>query len=334
MLLAGDIGGTHTRLALYDFPPNSPAQLLRRPPVRADALSSRAFSSLEAAVQAFLGPRPPRIEAAAFGIAGPVVDGRVKTTNLPWLVDERTLSRRLRIPTVRIINDLVAIAFGAAAAPKSKLVWLQGSSSPIAKKATLAVLAAGTGLGEAALVWDGARLVPCGTEGGHSDFAPRSKIEWELFEFLSRRVKGRVSYERILSGPGLGNVYDFLRQAKKKKESVAAAAGMTHFADRNMAITELGLSGKSPVCREALELFLGVYGAEAGNLALNVLATGGVFVAGGIAASLLPLLRKGTFLEAFRDKGRLRPLLEKVPIAVVLDSNIGLFGAIRFAATL
>jgi glucokinase len=333
MLLAGDIGGTNTRLALYDVPPKT-SQLSRQPPVREDVLSSRAFPSLEAAVRAFLGAHSPRIDAAAFGIAGPVVDGRVKTTNLPWQVDERAVSRRLRIPKVKIINDLVAIAFGAISAPRSKLVRLQGSSSPVTKKATVAVLAAGTGLGEAALVWDGARLVPCGSEGGHSDFGPRSGIEWDLFEFLSRRVKGRVSYERILSGPGLGNVYDFLREGKKRKESAAAAKVIAESADRNVAITTLGLSGESRVCKEALELFLGVYGAEAGNLALRFLATGGVFVAGGIAASLAPLLEKGSFLEAFRDKGRLRPLLEKVPVMVLLDSNIGLFGATQFAATL
>jgi glucokinase len=330
MFLAGDIGGTHTRLALFDDA--SPSG--RRRATREDSLSSRSFPSLEAAVQAFLGSRPPRIAAAAFGIAGPVVDGRVKTTNLPWQLDERTLSRRLRIPKVRLINDLVAIAFGASAASAKKLVRLQGASSRGGKRATLAVLAAGTGLGEAALVWDGATFVPCGSEGGHCDFAPRNRLEWELCEFLSRRVKGHVSYERILSGPGLGNIYDFLRQAKKRKESASAAGTLAQSTDRNLAITELGLSGKSPVCSEALELFLGVYGAEAGNLALKFLATGGVYVAGGIAASLLPLLRKGAFLEAFLDKGRFRPLLEKVPVALVVDSNIGLFGATLFAGTL
>jgi glucokinase len=334
MLLAGDIGGTHTRLTLYEVPSHGPPIPARRGSVREESLPSRSFSSLEAAVQAFLGVRPPRITAAAFGIAGPVVDGRVKTTNLPWHVDERTLSLRLRIGKVKLINDLVATAFGASEAPGRKLVRLQGSSSPRAKKATVAVLAAGTGLGEAALVWDGTRLVPCGSEGGHTDFAPRNKLEWELFEFLSRRVKGRVSYERILSGPGLGNVYDFFREAKRRKESPPAARALAKAADRNLAITGLGLSGRSPVCREALRLFLGVYGAEAGNLALKFLATGGVFVAGGIAASLVPLLKKGPFLEAFRDKGRFRSLLEKVPVSVVLDSNIGLFGATRFAATL
>jgi glucokinase len=327
MLLAGDIGGTHTRLALYDAP-------LVRSPLREDALPSRSFSSLEAAVQAFLGPRPPRLSAAAFGIAGPVVDGRVKTTNLPWQVDERKLAARLRIPKVRLINDLVAIAFGASSAPAKKLVRLQGGPSPRAKRATVAVLAAGTGLGEAALVSDGSRLVPCGSEGGHADFAPRTTLEWELFEFLALRVKGRVSYERVLSGPGLGNIYDFLRDKKRRKESAVVAKALSTSPDRNLSITEHGLAKASSVCREALEIFLGVYGAEAGNLALKFLATGGVFVAGGIAASLLPLLRQGAFLEAFLNKGRLRPLLEKVPLTVVPDSKVGLAGAARYASSL
>jgi len=189
MLLAGDIGGTNTRLALYDDD--------GKRAVREDALPSGSFGSLEAAVTAFLGApatkaaaRAPRIKAAVFGIAGPVVGGRVKTTNLPipWVIDERALSRRLGVPLVRLVNDLVAIAFGASAATSRKLARLQGP--PPSKGATLAVLAAGTGLGEAALVWDGARFVPCGTEGGHSDFAPRSDIEWELCEYLARLFGG------------------------------------------------------------------------------------------------------------------------------------------------
>jgi glucokinase len=326
MLLAGDIGGTNTRLALYDD--------AGKRAIREDVLRSPAQRSLEAAVETFLGKKkPPRIRAAAFGIAGPVVGGRVKTTNLPWLVDERVLSRRLRIPRVKLVNDLVSIAFGASVASGRKRVQLQGGSAR-SKGGNIAVLAAGTGLGEAALVWDGARFVPCGSEGGHSDFAPRTLVEWELREFLARRIGGRVSYERIVSGPGLGNVYDFFRDGKGLVENAEQAVDIERAPDRNRAIAELGLSGKSEPCRRAVDLFLGVYGAEAGNLALKFLATGGVFVAGGIAASLLPMLEKGPFLEAFLDKGRFRPLLEQVPVSVVLDSKIGLLGAARYAAML
>lgn len=323
ILLAGDIGGTNTRLALCD---DAGKRILRE-----QALPSRSFPTFEAAARAFLGPKPPRIAAAAFGIAGPVVGGTVKTTNLPWRLDERTLAKRLGIPRVRLLNDLVAIGFGAVAAPSGKLARLQGKGKPAGN---VAVIAAGTGLGEAGLVWDGAALVPCGSEGGHGDFAPRSWIEWELHEFLAARVGGRVSYERVVSGPGLGNVYDFLCDGKKLAETADVARALEASPDRNRLIAELGLSEKSPVCSRAVDVFLGVYGAEAGNLALRFLATGGVFVAGGIAAGLLPRLRNGVFLEAFLDKGRFRPLLEKVPVTVVLDSNVGLSGAARYAASM
>jgi glucokinase len=326
MLLAGDIGGTNTRLALY----SDDAMRV----VREDSLPSRSFGALEDAVRAFLGPRPPRVAAATFGIAGPVIGGRVKTTNLPWLVDEQVLSKRLAIPCVRLLNDLVTIAFGAVAAPKSALVRLQGGPPRRDKGATLAVIAAGTGLGEAALLWDGERHVPCGSEGSHGDFAPRNRLEWELFEFLAKRVKGRVSYERIVSGPGLGNVYDFFRDAKRMREPADVARAIDQAPDRNRAIAELGLQGKSRACKAALKVFTGVYGAESGNLALRFLATGGVFLAGGISANMSRLLATGPFLKAFRDKGRLSPLVEKVPVAIVLDPNIGLWGAARHAASL
>jgi glucokinase len=325
MLLAGDIGGTNTRLALCD---DSGARVLRE-----EALPSRSFSSAEAAVRAFLGQKPPRIAAAAFGIAGPVVAGRVKTTNLPWRLDERALSRRLGIPRVRLLNDLVAIGFGAVAAPRQKLARLRGSG-PSRHDGNVAVIAAGTGLGEAGLVRDGATLVPCGSEGGHGDFAPRSRLEWELLEFLAARVGGRVSYERVVAGPGLGSVYDFFRQKKRVRETASAARALDGAKDRNRLIAELGVSGQSAACARAVDLFLGVYGAEAGNVALRFLATGGLYVAGGIAAGLLPKLRRGAFLDAFLDKGRLRPLLEAIPVAVVLDSNIGLSGAARYAASM
>jgi glucokinase len=325
MLLAGDIGGTNTRLLLYDN--------RVRKPVRESTLPSRAVRSLEAAVRAFLGPRPPRVRAAVFGIAGPVFGGRVKTTNLPWEIDEKSLARALRVPQVRVVNDLVSIAYGASATSRRKLAAIQAGALPHGQKGTVAVLAAGTGLGEAALVWDGARYVPCGSEGGHADFAPRSALEVELLEFLSERFAGHVSYERVVSGPGLGNIYDFFL-AKGARESRLHVEALAQASDRNRAIAELGRSGKSPVCKKALSLFLSIYGAEAGNLALKYLSMGGVFVAGGIAASLLSMLTRGPFLEAFLDKGRFRPLLRKIPVHVVIDSNVGLAGALRYASTL
>jgi glucokinase len=334
MILAGDIGGTNARLALCT--PDG------KRIVRQDAIPSRDQPSLERIVKAFLGPRPPSIRAATLGIAGPVVGGRVQTTNLPWVLDERSLSRKLGIAKVTLINDLVALGLGALTAPRSKLHKLQGGSLPRKKGATLAVIAAGTGLGECALVWDGRNggFVPLGTEGGHTDFAPQSALETELYDYLlglsalhpDGNGSRHVSYERIVSGPGLGRLYDFFRDVKKMPEAPKNTLALGAAPDRNAAIARLGASGESALARGALELFASLYGAEAGNLALKTLATGGVFVAGGIAASLANELGRGPFLTSFAAKGRMRPLLEKVPIAVVLDSKVGLAGSVYHAA--
>ena len=319
MILAGDIGGTHARFAL--FKPDGTR-------VRHEALPSAAYTSAEAALRAFLGKKPPKITAASIGVAGPVEGNRCAATNLPWIIDGRALSKKLGIPRVRLLNDLVALSFGAIGAPRKKLRLLQGDLVPKKRGANIAVLAAGTGLGEAALVWDDAqdRFVPLGTEGGHTDFAPRNELEVELLQFLRRRF-GRVSYERILSGPGIGNLYDFFREDQEITEDRALQALLRGAPDRNAAITELGLSGRSECASRTVELFASLYGAEAGNLALKTLATGGVFVAGAIAGHMVTLLESGAFIRAFNDKGRFSTLLAKVPVAVVLDANIGLAGS-------
>jgi len=323
VLLAGDIGGTRARLALL-----SPDGR----PVRHEVFESRTFPSLEAVVRTFLGKRGPRVTAAAFGVAGPVVRGRCVATNLPWVIDARGMSRKLGIRKVTLLNDLVALSLGALGVPKSKLRVLGGAGAPKKKGANLAVIAAGTGLGEAMLVWDDAseRLVPSATEGGHTDFAPSDALEAELLVFLRGRV-GHVSWERVVSGQGLGNVYDFFRLAKSLGETAANAAALEAAPDRNAAIAQLGEEGKSEPAARAVELLARLYGAEAGNLALKTLAVGGVYVCGNIAAKMLPRLEGGAFRAAFEDKGRFRAMLEKVPIAVVLDSNVGLEGAKRVA---
>ena len=319
MILAGDIGGTRARLAL--FAPKTKGAL------RQEVFDSRAFPSLDAVLRVFLGLRPPKITAATFGIAGPVVNNRCTATNLAWHVDGRTAARKFGIKRVSLVNDLVALALGALTVPKSKLLLLQGDVPPKRGGANLAVIAAGTGLGEAALIWDGARFVPCGTEGGHTDFAPRDDLEIELLRFLRKRVGGRVSYERVVSGAGLGNVYDFFREVKHAPEPREVSEGIARAPDRNAAISAAGLEGKSEASARAVELFASVYGAEAGNLALKMLSTGGVYVAGGIAGSLSTLLARGQFMKSFNDKGRFAPLLERVPVAVVLDRYIGLAGS-------
>jgi glucokinase len=318
VILAGDIGGTRARLSL--FAKNGKTL------VRHEIYESRAYASLEAVVREFLG-KTHKVDVACFGIAGPVVGQRVTATNLPWVVDARVVARRLKIARVTLLNDLVALALGALTVPPKRLHVLQGGRPPKRKGGTLAVLAAGTGLGEAALFWNRSSFVPCGTEGGHTDFAPRTDLEMDLLRFLRARFGGHVSYERILSGNGIGNLYDFFREAKRVHETHDIAEGVLAATDRNAEITSLGLARKSEAAARALDLFASIYGAEAGNLALKMLATGGVYVAGGISVHLLPLLEQGAFVRAFVDKGRFQGLLETIPVAVVLDTDIGLAGS-------
>jgi glucokinase len=303
VLLVGDIGGTHARLSL--LAPNGRT-------AQADVFESRKYTSLEAVVREFLGESRPPISAAVFGVAGPVVKGRCTATNLPWVIDARVLTRKLGVPRVTLLNDLVALAVGTLGVPAGKLHVLGDAGPPKKKGANIAVIAAGTGLGEAILVWDGKRFVPSATEGGHADLAPHDDVEAELLRFLRARF-GHVSWERVISGDGVGNLYDFFRQGKNVAESVANARTVAAAADRNAAIAELGVEGKSEAASRALELFASMYGAEAGNLALKSLAVGGVFVCGNIAARLLPVIARGGFQRAFLDKGRFAPLMERIP---------------------
>ncbi|HEY1697376.1 MAG TPA: glucokinase [Polyangiaceae bacterium] len=323
MLLAGDIGGTRARLTLLG--PDGKAR-------RHEVFESRAFPSLEAVLQRFLGKPAPRVTAAAFGVAGPVVGGRCVATNLPWVIDAKRIARRLGIARVTLLNDLVALALGALDVPRSKLRVLGEAGAPKKRGGNVAVIAAGTGLGEAMLVWDdvSGRFVPSATEGGHADFAPADELQGELLAFLRRR-NDHVSWERLVSGMGLGNLYDFFREGRGIAESTDSARALDAASDRNAAIAQLADAGTSEPARHAVELFTRLYGAEAGNLALKTLAVGGVYVCGNIAAKMLPRLEMGGFRQAFEDKGRFRSLLAKVPLAVVLDTDVGLAGAKRVA---
>lgn len=323
-LLAGDVGGTNTRLALLS--PDG------KKVVRQDVLKSREHPSLESAMRAFLGKE--RVRAACLGIAGPVLDGKCNATNLPWVIDERVLERKLHIERVMLLNDLVAAAYGAAVAPRTKLAKLWGERLPQSKGGNLAIIAVGTGLGEAGLVWDGEKHIPMATEGGHADFAPRTDVEMRLLTFMQKRLQKRVSYERVLSGPGLGHVYDFFAEGEGVRETAANAKKLAAAPDRNAAVTELALAGTSKPASKALSLFIGLYGAETGNFALRTLPTAGLFVAGGIAVKLLRELQKGAFTRAYLDKGRLEPIVRSIPVAVVLDGDVGLKGSARMAATL
>jgi glucokinase len=325
VILVGDIGGTRARFALLEGESATP--------VRTAALESKSYPNLEAAAREFLGPDAQHVHTATLGVAGPVIGNRCTATNLPWVIDGVAVATALGIETVTLLNDLVAHAYGTLTVADDGLVLLQGATRPAKRGANLAVIAAGTGLGEAALVWANGRYVPLGTEGGHSDFAPRNELEIELLRFLRARF-GRVSCERVLSGAGLGNLYDFFREARRAPEDEAIANAIVSAKDRNAAITDHALAGKSVAAESAVDLFVSLYGAEAGNLALKTLATGGVFIAGGIAGKLLERLKSGPFVASFGDKGRFSSLLRDIPIAVVCDSNVGLAGAAYHAMNL
>ena len=316
MLLAGDVGGTKTAIALFKEAGGLDL-------VREAALPSGEFKSLEAVVHRFLGEGPSlRIAAACFGVAGPVVDGRCVTTNLPWEVDEANLARAIPAPRVRLLNDLEAAAYGVLTLPPDKLESLQAGK---ARKGNIVLIAAGTGLGEAILAWDGTRHRVIASEGGHADFAPRNDLEIDLLRFLQKEF-GHVSYERVLSGPGLFNIYRFLRDTGQASEPQWLSDRLRR-GDPSVVVSEVGLAGEHPLCTTALELFVSIYGAEAGNLALKALAVGGVFVGGGIAPKISAKLADGGFLAAFADKGRYRDLMGSIPVHLVLDPRVPLLGA-------
>ena len=324
IVLAGDVGGTKTALALFETTGRGPVL------VRDDTLPSREFASLEVAIERFLGAGArPRIEAVCLGVAGPVVDGRCVATNLPWVIDERALASSIPASRVKLLNDLEVAAHGVLALPERELHVLQPG---IARRGHLVLIAAGTGLGEALIVQDGDRRVVIASEGGHADFAPRDDVEEDLLRYL-RKEFGRVSLERILSGPGLFNVYRFLRDTGWAKESAEVADRM-RAGDPSAVVTEMALADRDPMCAKALDIFVSVYGAEAGNLALKAMAVGGVFVGGGIAPRILPRLTNGAFVTAFRDKGRLAPLMDAMPIHVALNPRAPLLGAAQVASSL
>jgi glucokinase len=324
VILAGDIGGTNTRLGIFS---SDGLELLRT-----ETFPSKSKKTFDEIAKLFLKAGKEKVDRACIGVAGPVIDGKCEATNLPWSLDEKKIAKSLALKKARLENDLVSLAMGALVAPRRKIAVLQGSAPPQSEGANVAMIAAGTGLGEAILVWDGQRHVACATEGGHVDFAPRNKLEIELLDFLQKRLGGRVSFERIVSGPGIGNLYDFFTESVGVGETQSAKDFVDNASDRNAAISELALTGKSKPALRAIELFGSLYGSEAGNLALKSLALGGVFVAGGIAKHLVTLLKSGTFVKSFSDKGRMSPLLAKIPIAVVLDTEIGLAGSAMTAA--
>ncbi|MGH7259372.1 MAG: glucokinase [Nitrospiraceae bacterium] len=342
MILAGDIGGTKTHLALFDWTTE------RVEPLREQTFPSADYKTLDDIIEEFLKPpepsdkqddeskdapaeqEPPSLEAACFGIAGPVVENKSKTTNLPWVVDGPELGVQFKIPRVRLLNDLEAAAYGVLVLRPNETEELNPGAPPRTKGA-MALIAAGTGLGEAILFWDGARYHPMPSEGGHCSFAPTSDLEIELLRYL-RTQYTHVSYERVLSGMGLNNIYEFLRDTKKNEPTWLAEK--IKVGDPAATIAEAGLKKQAEIAVQALDLFATIYGAEAGNLALKALAFDGLYLGGGIAPKLIAKLKDGMFMKAFADKGRYKKLLANIPVRVITNPKAALLGAASVAARL
>ena len=324
MILAGDVGGTKTALALFDVRRRALAV------VREGVLPSHGYASLSEAIRQFLLEEPRvTIDAACVGVAGPVIDGRCAATNLPWVVDEASLAECVSTTRVKLVNDLEAAGHGVLGLKSPSLLTLQAGEP---RPGAMALIAAGTGLGEVLLVWDGRRHHVVSSEGGHADFAPRTDLETELFRFL-RKEFGRVSYERIVSGPGLYNVYRFLLTSDGAPEADWLRSRMES-GDPSAAIAEAALDHRDARAIQALDMFVSIYGAEAGNLALKGLAVGGVLIGGGIAPKIRAKLEDGTFINAFRDKGRLSQMMAAIPVHLVLEPRAALLGAAAMARSL
>jgi len=322
MILAGDIGGTNARLAFFDVT-NGNVRL-----VSASVFPSREYAGLDQIVSRFVDTSKLHPDAACFGVAGPVRNGRVEASNLPWVIESKRLADELNMKSTVLINDLEANAWGIAALDSKDVVLLnQVKGTPAGNQA---VISAGTGLGEAGMYWDGVKYHIFASEGGHADFAPRNELEMDLFRYLSGRF-GHVSYERIVSGPGLVNVFHFLRDTGRGTEPKWLTEEMSH-ADPAAAISRAALAGKCALCEQALDLFVSVYAAEAGNLALKLMATGGVYLGGGIAPKMLAKLSGPLFMHSFVGKGRMQPLLETIPVKVITNDKTALMGAARCAA--
>ena len=328
MILAGDIGGTKIQLALYSLANG------RLNVVRDERFAAHDFATLDAAVERFLAADESNtvergeIVAACFGCPGPARDGRLKLTNLPWTLDARDLAKSLGIEHIFLINDLEANGYGIPELAQESVITLhEGDAGAVGNRG---LIAAGTGLGEALLIWDGKAHRPIASEGGHCDFAARTDREIALLKYLRRKVHGHVSWERVVSGIGIQNIYAYLRDVEKMDEPTWLHKRMTT-EDSNAVIGQCAEDGSSDLCRETMQTFAAAYGAETGNNALKVLAIGGMYLGGGIAPKILKTLAGGEFMQAFLDKGRLSPLLESIPVRVILDESCALLGAAAYA---
>ena len=321
MILSGEIGATRTRLAAFETEGNSLKRVVEK------LYMSQEHSGLSGIITDFIRTEGIPVQSACFGVAGPVKRGRSKISNLPWTIDARELAKQLKLNTVGLINDLEAYAYGIDALDSKDFVTLNEGSGD--EEGNRAVISARTGLGMAGLYWDGFRHHPFACEGGHADFAPRNGLGMELLTYLQKKY-GRVSCERILSGPGIKNIYDFLRDTNKVDEPQWLREQMAAATDAPALISQLALEGKAPICDQTLSLFVSIYGAETGNCALNFLATGGIFLGGSIAAKIVPKMKDPIFMQSFLDKGRMEQLLKEMPVKIVLNDDSGIIGAARY----
>jgi len=323
MILAGDIGGTKTNLALFEHRDNtlyvvSQYQFL-----------SREFSDLNEVITQFKQKTSmPSIDAACFGIAGPVIEGRCRTTNLPWDITTSGLQKHLGIQKVRLLNDLEATAYGMLYVPENEFVDLNPKGRDM--DGNRAVIAAGTGLGEAMLYYDGIAYHPIGSEGGHCDFAPLTPQQDALLKWMRNRYPGHVSFERILSGPGIYTLYEFLVESDFYTQPISML-NIPGGKDRSAMVSECALKEHNPLCMDALRLFAEIYGAEAGNLALKSMSLGGIYIGGGIAPKILPVLSNNHFMNGFLSKGRFNEMLQSMQVKVSLNPETALLGAAYYA---
>jgi glucokinase len=321
MILAGEIGATRTRLAAFDTEGNKLQLVVEK------TYMSQEQGGLAEIITGFIKTEGIPVHSACFGVAGPVTAGRSKISNLPWTIDRRELASQLKLDSVGLINDLEAYAYGIDALNSKDFITL--SKGVEDAEGNRAVISARTGLGVAGMYWDGFRHHPFACEGGHADFAPRNKLDMELLTYLQGK-HGRVSCERILSGPGIKNIYDFLRDTKKVDEPPDLREQMSQAPDPPALISKLAAEGKSPICDQTMSLFVTIYGAETGNCALYFMSTGGIFIGGSIAAKNVNKMKDPAFMKSFLDKGRMTPLLQQMPVKIVLNDDSGIIGAARY----
>ena len=321
MILAGEIGATRTRLAAFDADGNKLQLVVEK------TYLGQEHGGLPEIITTFIKTEGIPVQSACFGVAGPVTAGRSKISNLPWTIDRRELASQLKLDSVGLINDLEAYAYGIDALESKDFITLSEGAEDA--EGNRAVISARTGLGVAGMYWDGFRHHPFACEGGHADFSPRNKLEMELLDYLQGKHR-RVSCERVLSGPGIKNIYDFLRDTKKVEEPKELREQMSEAPDPPALISKLAAEGKTPICDQTMSLFVSIYGAETGNCALYLMSTGGIFIGGSIAAKNVNRMKDPAFMQSFLAKGRMTQLLQQMPVKIVLNDDSGIIGAARY----